>query len=61
MRKMRTGDIYTGDELVELCEAGEDDRAIAVVGRKAIVIALDVGNGNYKVLWHKKVGWELKR
>jgi len=57
MTKLRTGKTYTGDELAELCGVEGNDRVQAVVGKKAMVIALDVGNDNYKVLWHRKVGW----
>ena len=47
---MRVGKSYTGDELCELCGADpEEDRNIAVVGKKATVIAVDVGNDNYEI------------
>ena len=45
---MKVGETYSGDELQELCGA-EDDRHIAVVGKKATVIVVDVGNDNYEI------------
>lgn len=47
---MKVGETYTGDELFELCGAEPaEDRYIAVVGEKATVIAVDVGNDNYEI------------
>ena len=47
---MKVGETYTGGELCELCGADPgEDRNIAVVGKKATVIAVDVGNDNYEI------------
>ena len=48
---MKVGETYTGEELLELCGAGDNDnRFYAVVGKKASVIIEDVGNDNYKII-----------
>lgn len=48
---MKVGETYTGDELCQLCGVDPDtqNRDIAVVGEKAAVIAVDVGNDNYEI------------
>ena len=47
---MKVGETYTGDELCKLCGAeSAEDRHVAVVGKKAAVIAVDVGNDNYEI------------
>ena len=47
---MKVGETYTGEELCELCGVDEDPtRYVAVVGKKASVIAVDAGNDNYQI------------
>lgn len=46
---MKVGEEYSGEELLEICGAEEDSRDVAVVGSKAIVIATDIGNDNYRI------------
>jgi hypothetical protein len=48
--KIEVGKTYTGDELQQLCGAGDDSRYYAVVGTKCSAIVLDAGNDNYKVM-----------
>lgn len=49
MAKLKVGETYTGDELQKICEAEEDSRYYAVVGKKCSAIVLDAGNDNYTV------------
>lgn len=48
---MKVGETYTGDELCKLCGADPESENlhVAVVGKKAAVIAIDVGNDNYEI------------
>lgn len=48
---------YTGQELAKLCEEEKgSERYNVLVGRKAIVLIVDAGNDNWKVLhiWNPK-------
>lgn len=50
MKNVKVGETFSGDELWKLCGAKGDDRYVAVVGTKAAVIAVDVGNDNYEIV-----------
>ena len=47
--EVELGEDYSGEELVKLCEAEEDNRYYVVVGKRGAAIVSDKGNDNYRV------------
>jgi len=51
MDKVVVGKTYTGEELRELTQSGEEDRYFVFVGKDTVVVAFDAGNDNYTAVY----------
>ena len=50
MRELRVGESYTGDELEEILGGNLNERIWAFSNEKTVVVVVDEGNDNWKVL-----------